>query len=89
LLYIPHILQLDRDMSIVPLLISLFISNGFTVDDLGLLLAMVAVVILITGVIYSAAVGPLVQGPPSSDPHLPACVRLDVNPSRIQGCALP
>jgi len=30
--------------------------NGFTVDDLGLLLVVIAVIILITGVIYRAAV---------------------------------
>ena len=40
-------------------IISYFLHNGFTVDDLGLLLVMMAVVILITGVIYPAAVGVL------------------------------
>jgi hypothetical protein len=56
-LCLPHLLQFDRNMSFVLLLLSLFITNGITVDDLGLLLAMVAVVILITGVIYHVAVG--------------------------------
>jgi hypothetical protein len=56
-LYLPHLLQFDRNMSFVLLLLSLFITNGITVDDLGLLLAMVAVVILIMGVIYHVAVG--------------------------------
>lgn len=57
-LYLPHLLQFDRNMSFVLLLLSLFITNGITVDDLGLLLAMVAVVILvIMGVIYRVAVG--------------------------------
>jgi hypothetical protein len=39
------------------LLLSHLMRNGFTVDDLGLLLAMIAVIVLITGVIYRAAVG--------------------------------
>ena len=64
LLHIPHILQLNRNMHAVLLLISLFISNGFTVDDLGLILVMVAVVILIIGVIHRVAVGPFAQGHP-------------------------
>ncbi len=51
-------------MSVVCLLISHFIRNGITVDDLGLLLAISAVMILITGVIFHAAVGQFVQGPP-------------------------
>jgi len=38
------------------LIISHFTHSGFTVDDLGLLLVVVAVVILITGVIHHAAV---------------------------------
>lgn len=38
-------------------IISHFMRSGFTVDDLGLLIVVVAVVILITGVIYHAAVG--------------------------------
>jgi len=49
--------------SIVFLLVSLFIGNEFTVDDLGLLLVVVGVVILIMGVIiYRAAVCSSVQG---------------------------
>ena len=44
-------------MSFAPIIVSHFMSNGFTVDDLGLLLAVIAVVILITGVIYHTAVG--------------------------------
>ncbi len=51
-------------MSVVCLLISHFIRNGITVDDLGLLLAISAVMILITGVIFHAAVGQFVQGLP-------------------------
>ncbi|KAI0000969.1 hypothetical protein BJV77DRAFT_1063530 [Russula vinacea] len=42
-------------MDVVFLLVSLFIGNEFTVDDLGMLLVMVAVVILIMGVIYRVA----------------------------------
>ena len=38
-------------------IISHFMRKGFTVDDLGLFIAVVAVVILISGVIYHAAVG--------------------------------
>lgn len=44
-------------MSFVFIIISHFMRNGFTVDDLGLILVVVAVIILITGVIYRAAVG--------------------------------
>ena len=52
-------------MFFVCLLISYFASNGFTVDDLGLLLTMGAVVILIMMVvIIRAAVGSLNQGLP-------------------------
>jgi hypothetical protein len=61
-LHIPHILQLNRNMDALLLLISYLISNGITVDDLGLILVMVAVVILIMGVIHRVAVGPFVQG---------------------------
>ena len=43
-------------MDFASLIISHFMRNGFTVDDLGLLLVVIAVVILITGVIYHAAV---------------------------------
>ena len=46
-------------MSFLLLIISHFLRNGFTVDDLGFLLGVIAVIILITGVIYRAAVGPL------------------------------
>ncbi len=44
------------------LLISHFIHIGFTVDDLGLLIAMVGVIILIMGVIFRVAVGLFVYG---------------------------
>jgi len=43
-------------MDFVLFIISHFMRTGFTVDDLGLLLVVVAVVILITGIIYHAAV---------------------------------
>jgi hypothetical protein len=42
-------------MFLLCLLISYFASNGFTVDDLGFLLAMMGVVILIMTVIFRAA----------------------------------
>ena len=51
-------------MDVVFLLVSLFIGNEFTVDDLGMLLVMVAVVILIMGVIYRVAVCRSSQGYP-------------------------
>lgn len=41
-------------MFIVCLIISYFVRNAFTVDDLGLLLAMMGVIILITAVIFRA-----------------------------------
>ncbi len=44
-------------MSFAFLLISHLMHKGFTVDDLALLLAMAAVVILTTGLIFRAAVG--------------------------------
>lgn len=43
-------------MFFVCFLISYFVRNGFTVDDLGLLLAIVAVIILFMVVIFRAAV---------------------------------
>jgi hypothetical protein len=43
-------------MFFVCFLISYFVRNGFTVDDLGLLLAMVAVIILFMVLIFRAAV---------------------------------
>jgi hypothetical protein len=62
--FTPASFNFDRNMSFALLLISLFISNGITVNDLGLILAVVAVVILFMGVIHRAAVGPFVQGHP-------------------------
>jgi hypothetical protein len=44
-------------MSLAFVFISHFICNGITVDDLGMLIAMVAVLILIAGVIYRPTVG--------------------------------
>jgi len=44
-------------MSLAFVFISHFICNGITVDDLGMLLVMVAVLILIAGVIYRPRVG--------------------------------
>jgi hypothetical protein len=64
LFYSLYILQLEHSMSIACLLISHFIRNGIAVDDLGLLLVISAVIILIPGVIFYAAVGQFVQGPP-------------------------
>lgn len=43
-------------MTLAFLPISYFLSNGMSVDDLGLLLLVLAVVILMTGVLYRAAV---------------------------------
>jgi hypothetical protein len=43
-------------MFIVCLIVSYFARNAFTVDDLGLLLALTGVVILITALIFRAAV---------------------------------
>lgn len=61
-LYIP---QLEYSMFVVCLLISYFARNEFTVDDLGLLLTMGAVVILIMMVVLiRAAVGSFIQGLP-------------------------
>jgi len=57
-----HILQLEYRMFFLCLLISHFIHIGFTVDDLGLLIAMVGVIILIMGVIFRVAVGLFVYG---------------------------
>lgn len=51
-------LPLAFSMSFAFIIISHFMRNGFTVDDLGLLIAVVAVLILITRLIYRAAVGP-------------------------------
>jgi len=41
-----HTLQLKHSMFFLCLIVSYFVGNGFTVDDLGLLLVMVAVIIL-------------------------------------------
>jgi hypothetical protein len=49
-------------MFFIFLLLSRFIRDGITVDDLGLLLAMVALAILFKGDISRAAVGSPVQG---------------------------
>ena len=58
----PYILQLEHNMFFVCLFISYFARNGFTVDDLGLLLAMTGVMmILIMVVIFRAAVGSFIQ----------------------------
>jgi hypothetical protein len=51
-------------MDVAFLLVSLFIGNEFTVDDLGMLLVMMAVIILIMGVIYRVAVCSPVKGHP-------------------------
>ena len=60
----PNFLQFDRSMDVAFLLVSLFIGNEFTVDDLGMLLVMMAVIILIMGVIYRVAVCFPVKGHP-------------------------
>ena len=60
----PNFFPFNRSMDVVFLLVSLFIGNEFTVDDLGMLLVMVAVVILIMGVIYRVAVCRSSQGYP-------------------------
>jgi len=46
------------------LLISHFIRDGFTVDDLGLLIAMLAEIILIMGAIFRVTVGSFIRGLP-------------------------
>lgn len=50
-------LLLAYSMSFAFVIISHFMRNGLSVDDLGLLIVVVAVIILITGVIRHAAVG--------------------------------
>lgn len=49
-------------MDIICLYISHFIRNGFNVDDLGLLLVVVTVIILVMRYIFRAAVGSFTQG---------------------------
>jgi ABC-type glycerol-3-phosphate transport system permease component len=56
LFYTLYTLHPEHSMFFVCFLISYFVRNGFTVDDLGLLLAMAAVIILIMVVIFRAAV---------------------------------
>jgi len=42
-------------MTLALILLALYFRNGITVDDIGFLIVVVAVVILTTGVIYRAA----------------------------------
>lgn len=76
------------------LLISYFLRNGFTVDDLSALIATAAVIILTTGVIYRAAVGllrPFFDHLSSNPNHL-AHARYDDqddDPCCTQGYAFP
>jgi hypothetical protein len=60
-----HTLQLEYSMFFMCLVVAYFVRHGFTVDDLGFLLIMVAVIILFMLVaIIRAAVGSFTQGLP-------------------------
>jgi hypothetical protein len=56
----PRTLQFDCSMPLAFFLLSRFMRDGITVDDLALLLAVVAVIILFKGHISHVAVGPLI-----------------------------
>jgi len=57
-----YILQLQHNMFFLCLFISYFVRNEFTVDDLGLLLAMTGMIMILTMVvIFCAAVGSSIQ----------------------------
>lgn len=73
---LPYTLQPKHSMFVVCLIVSYFFRNGFTVDDLGLLLAMFGVIILITAVIFRAVVRLFVHRSQARCPLTPNLQRL-------------